>query len=345
MKQFYADEEELKKDNEKMRKEIIKEQQNTVKSLFHKKIFYVVIIVILLLFLVFVNNWGYLIGMNVNPPRANFKNQLRMYNVSINDQLLPNSVAYHERKDGIPFILTYDTKYNYSFYGENTRIVPITNTYTLDIENYKCYSKKMNNYVVRCYTHDNSSLSIKKQKDDYYYTLRIKYEGKTIYDEKYITDLTPYLQESGTYEITIIASYTDVETTITSIFVIGAPKEEGEDFMNKINIKINDKDYQATLVDNYTSRELLKLLPLSITMQDLNDNEKYYYLDKTLPTAEVHPTEIKKGDIMLYEDNCLVIFYKDFTTHYPYTLLGHIDNAEDLDEIFGSDNINITITQ
>ena len=115
MKQFYADEEELKKDNEKMRKEIIKEQQNTVKSLFHKKIFYVVIIVILLLFLVFVNNWGYLIGMNINPPRANFKNQLRMYNVSINDQLLPNSVAYHERKDGIPFILTYDTKYNFSF--------------------------------------------------------------------------------------------------------------------------------------------------------------------------------------------------------------------------------------
>ena len=203
----------------------------------------------------------------------------------------------------------------------------------------------MHNYVVRCYTHDNSSLTIKKQKDDHYYTLQIKYEGKTIYDDKYITDLTPYLQESGTYEITIVASYTDVETKITSIFVIGAPKEEGEDFMDKINIKINDKDYQATLVDNYTTRELLKLLPLSLTMQDLNDNEKYYNLDKTLPTAQIHPTEIKKGDIMLYEDNCLVIFYKDFTTHYPYTPLGHIDNAEDLDEIVGSDNINITITQ
>lgn len=39
---------------------------------------------------------------------------------------------------------------------------------------------------------------------------------------------------------------------------------------------------------------------------------------------------IQKGDVMLYENNCLVIFYKSFTTSYEYTKIGHIDNLEDL---------------
>ena len=33
---------------------------------------------------------------------------------------------------------------------------------------------------------------------------------------------------------------------------------------------------------------------------------------------------------MIYEDNCLVIFYKSFKTDYEYTKIGHIDNLDDL---------------
>ena len=65
-------------------------------------------------------------------------------------------------------------------------------------------------------------------------------------------------------------------------------------------------------------------------MNELNGNEKYVYMDKSLTTNSFNPKQIKKGDVMLYGDNCLVIFYKSFETSYSYTKIGHIDNLENL---------------
>ena len=66
-------------------------------------------------------------------------------------------------------------------------------------------------------------------------------------------------------------------------------------------------------------------------MKELNGNEKYVYLDSKLPVSEYSPKHINKGDVMLYGNNCLVIFYKSFDTSYSYTKIGHIDNLDDLD--------------
>lgn len=104
-------------------------------------------------------------------------------------------------------------------------------------------------------------------------------------------------------------------------------------------ITIDDKEYKLELENNKTVEELVKLLPLDITMKELNDNEKYYYLDTSLPTNSSNPKHINKGDVYLYGDNCLVIFYKSFNTSYSYTKIGHIN---DLDNI-GSDSIKVTI--
>ena len=101
--------------------------------------------------------------------------------------------------------------------------------------------------------------------------------------------------------------------------------------VNKIDIIINNKNYELNLEDNNTTKELLKLLPLKMKMDDLNNNEKYVYLDKSLPTDRYNPKNIKKGDVMLFGNNCLVIFYKSFKTNYTYTKIGHIDNLDDID--------------
>ena len=109
--------------------------------------------------------------------------------------------------------------------------------------------------------------------------------------------------------------------------------EEGE----VMKVIINNKEYEIILEDNETVTALLNLLPLELNMSELNDNEKYYYLDETLPTNQIVPTRIEKGDVMLYGNNCLVIFYKTFKTSYSYTKIGHIDNLPNL----GSGNIEI----
>ena len=106
---------------------------------------------------------------------------------------------------------------------------------------------------------------------------------------------------------------------------------------NSMKVIINNHEYNANLEDNQTTKELLNKLPLKLNMNELNGNEKYYYLDFALPTLPSNPKTIYAGDIMLYQNNCLVIFYKTFDTSYSYTKIGHIDNLEELN------NNNITV--
>lgn len=84
------------------------------------------------------------------------------------------------------------------------------------------------------------------------------------------------------------------------------------------------------------------MLPLTLNMIDLNDNEKYYNLFDKLPVNSEKVGSIKKGDIMLYGDNCIVVFYESFNTPYRYTKIGHIEDVYKLSETLGSGNINIT---
>ena len=97
-----------------------------------------------------------------------------------------------------------------------------------------------------------------------------------------------------------------------------------------VNMKINGIDVSIELENNDTVKELLKHLPLNYEMQELNGNEKYVYFDFSLPTSSFKPKEIHIGDVYLFGDNCLVIFYQDFKTTYSYTKIGHITNLPDL---------------
>ena len=110
---------------------------------------------------------------------------------------------------------------------------------------------------------------------------------------------------------------------------------------NKMIITINNKEYEIILEDNPTTNKLMELLPIDIKMSDLNENEKYVYLNDTFPTDEKPVKDINKGDVMLYGDNCLVIFYKSFKTSYSYTRIGHIKDLEDLT----NDSIIVKLTK
>ena len=99
-----------------------------------------------------------------------------------------------------------------------------------------------------------------------------------------------------------------------------------------IKITMNGKQIKAFLYPNETVFELIKLFPMQISMRDLNSNEKYTYLEKNLKTSPVIPERIKKGDIKLYQNNCLVIFYEDFKNAYTYTDLGYIEESESIKE-------------
>ena len=109
--------------------------------------------------------------------------------------------------------------------------------------------------------------------------------------------------------------------------------------MDKVYININNKKLGINLENNSTTSALIKLLPLELSMNDLNGNEKYVYLNESLPTNTYSPKHIEAGDIMLFSDNCLVIFYEPFDTSYSYSKIGRINNMPSL----GDGNISISI--
>lgn len=100
--------------------------------------------------------------------------------------------------------------------------------------------------------------------------------------------------------------------------------------ITNINVSINGKIYKAKIEDNETAQIFISRLPQEFDMKELNGNEKYVYMDNSLPTNSSNPKHIESGDIMLYGNDCLVIFYKSFNTNYSYTKIGHIDNLPDL---------------
>ena len=103
-----------------------------------------------------------------------------------------------------------------------------------------------------------------------------------------------------------------------------------KEVVNSVKVIINDEEYIINLENNNTVNSFINILPKELNMKELNGNEKYVYLDITLPTNSYNPKRINAGDVMLYGNNCLVIFYKSFDTEYSYTKIGHIDNIPNL---------------
>ncbi len=110
----------------------------------------------------------------------------------------------------------------------------------------------------------------------------------------------------------------------------------------KIKITVNSQTFTATLLDNNSAKAFKGMLPLTITMTELNGNEKYYDLPNNLPTNSSNPGTIKNGDLMLYGSKTLVLFYKTFSTSYSYTKLGTVDDATGLASALGSGNVTVT---
>lgn len=118
----------------------------------------------------------------------------------------------------------------------------------------------------------------------------------------------------------------------------------GEESMENINITldINGNVFNAVFYNNETAKAFINMMPVTMNMNELNGNEKYYYIDSTLPVNSERAGSIKKGDIMLYSSNCIVIFYESFNSSYSYTKIGYIENTDNLEDVLGSGNINVT---
>lgn len=117
---------------------------------------------------------------------------------------------------------------------------------------------------------------------------------------------------------------------------------EGEDGMIGITIQVGDRDFEATLIDHASTQALIAQMPLTLTMSEMNGNEKYDYLPSALPVNTQSIGTIHSGDLMLYGSDCLVLFYEDFRTSFRYTRLGSVSNPSGLAEALGRGDVQVT---
>lgn len=111
---------------------------------------------------------------------------------------------------------------------------------------------------------------------------------------------------------------------------------------SRLRIKVGSTTFTATLSGNPAVTAWKARLPLTLSMRELNGNEKFVDLPYSLPTNPTNPGTIQAGDLTLYGSNTLVLFYETFKTSYSYTKLGRIDNPAGLAAALGSGNVAVT---
>lgn len=111
-----------------------------------------------------------------------------------------------------------------------------------------------------------------------------------------------------------------------------------------ITLTVNGQTFSAALLDSEASRQFAEQMPLTLNMSELNGNEKYFYMDRELPTDTYQPGQINAGDLMLYGNNCLVLFYESFSSGYSYTRLGRVDDPAGLAEALGAGSVEVAFS-
>ena len=136
--------------------------------------------------------------------------------------------------------------------------------------------------------------------------------------------------------------------TLMMLFTTACHKDEpatpSSAHLEDITITIGGHTYHASLEQNSTAEAFRNLLPLTLEMQELNGNEKYHYLSAPLPTNSTKPGTIHAGDLMLYGDRCVVLFYETFSTSYSYSSIGRITDTGGLKAALGTGSTTVQFT-
>jgi hypothetical protein len=122
----------------------------------------------------------------------------------------------------------------------------------------------------------------------------------------------------------------------------GQPQPRKEAMNLKLQVKIGQKTFTATLEDNPATVKFRQMLPLTLDMPDLNANEKHVRLRERLPTDLFKPGTIRAGDLLLWGDDTLVLFYETFRSSYSYTRMGKLDDPAGLAETVGAGSVTVT---
>lgn len=113
-----------------------------------------------------------------------------------------------------------------------------------------------------------------------------------------------------------------------------------------MKITVGTRTFVAATYDSPTTRAFLRMLPMTVTMSELNGREKFRRLPRALPSDSAErPAIIEAGELMCWSTDCLVLFYRSFANSYGgYVRLGRILDAEGLETALGEGEATVTFS-
>lgn len=117
-----------------------------------------------------------------------------------------------------------------------------------------------------------------------------------------------------------------------------------ENIVEKMTLQIENSTFTATLEDNAAVDafvEMMRDAPVIIQMSDYSGFEKVGSLGTSLP-ADDSRTTTYAGDIVLYNENQIVIFYG--SNSWSYTRIGKIDDLSGWEDALGNGDITVTFS-
>ena len=88
---------------------------------------------------------------------------------------------------------------------------------------------------------------------------------------------------------------------------------------------------EDTRTDNLTVEDIIARHTIILNAEDESLGYKYAYLNNSITYSPEYTGKILKGDLLLYDSNCIVLYYQDMDTDKVYTKIGHVDNLDTLE--------------
>jgi hypothetical protein len=147
------------------------------------------------------------------------------------------------------------------------------------------------------------------------------------------------------FGVLILGGCERAQSGTSSLSTVAAAAATVQSKESRMWMTVGQRRFAITLADTDAARAFAAMLPLTIDMADLNNNEKHADLPKALPTDARRPGTIRSGDLLLYGPDTLVVFYETFRSSYSYTRLGWVDDPSELSQALGQDDVRVVFTR
>ena len=127
-------------------------------------------------------------------------------------------------------------------------------------------------------------------------------------------------------------------------FIIISKNSKGRESGMTMTVTVGEKKFEAVLQDNKAVDEFTEMMrkaPVTIKMSDYSGFEKVGLLGRSL-SANDKQMRTKAGDIVLYNENNIVIFYGSHS--WSYTKLGGITDLTGWEDALGIGDVTVTFS-